>query len=534
VKFEATQRANEWLNERVFSLRGNVRSSERIAQAYREKNQLLQAGAGGLVVEQQLVQLNSQLIDAKVDLARAQSRQQQIESLTENGVTNTSSVSEVLQSPLIQRLKEQESEVLRNRAELGTRYGPKHPNMINVQAELLDVESKIKLEADRVVAGIAGEAQIAAIRVTTLAENLETLKAENFQTSRAQVQLRELEREVDANSLLLETFLTRFKETTSQSGLTQDDARIISRADIPTAASFPKKKLTMLLVIFAGLGIGVGLVFLLEALDNGYRNFDQLRTDLRLRGLGMIPLVDKAVLKKMRPEEYLQDRPTSSFAEAHRNIHAALMFTGTSGRAPKVLAVTSSVPGEGKSTASLCLAQILGRSGQKILVVEADLRRPVLKHRLNIGKEFASLNDLFASSTAEKPEPKIYEDPISGVHILWGKSHDDPQALFMSEGFSAFMKEVRERYDLIIIDTPPVMAVSDVLVVSRLADALMFAVQWDKTTRGIVKSAILQLEQTGIPIAGAILTQVNMKRHQGYGYEDQGYYYGAKGGYYTN
>lgn len=300
-------------------------------------------------------------------------------------------------------------------------------------------------------------------------------------------------------------------------------------------ATFPKKKLTLLLVMFASAGLGVGLVFLLEALDNGYRTFDQLRSDLRLRGLGMIPMIGNAKLKGVRPEQYLRDKPTSSFAEAHRNIHASLMFSGLEDQEKKVLAITSSVPGEGKSTASLCMAQILGRTGLKVLIVEADLRRPVLRHRLALDqRRYASINDVLDPAPTESVDLEMYTDELSGVQYLWADKHDDPQRLFSSEKFDLFLKEARKQYDLILIDTPPVMAVSDVVVISKQVDAIVFAVQWEKTPRSIVKSAIQMLQQTNTRIAGAVLTQVDVKRHQGYGYGDQGYYYGTKSSYYTN
>lgn len=535
VKFEATQRANDWLNGRVTELRANVRTAEQAAQSYREANQLVQTRTAGTVVEQQLAQINSQLIDARTELARAEARQEQVLTSIDDGGVNNSSLVEVLQSPLIQRLREQQSEVQRRRAELGTRYGPKHPNMKNVEAELIDIERKIGQETNRIVAGIKGEAEIAAIRVNTLESNLAALKAENFEASRAQVQMRELDREAQASRVLLETFLARFKETASQDGSQQADARIISLADVPTEATFPKKKLTLILVMFASAGLGVGLVFLLEALDNGYRNFDQLRADLKLRGLGMIPLIGNTKLKGVRPEEYLSEKPTSSFAEAHRNIHASLMFSGLEDKAKKVLAITSSVPGEGKSTASLCMAQILGRTGLKVLIVEADLRRPVLRHRLQLDqRRYASINDVLDPAPNDHEDLEMYTDELSGVQYLWADKHDDPQRLFSSEKFTLFLQEARKQYDLVLIDTPPVMAVSDVVVISKHVDAILFAIQWEKTARSIVKSAVEQLQHTNTRIAGAVLTQVDVKRHQGYGYGDQGYYYGTKSGYYTN
>ncbi|MBV1901101.1 MAG: polysaccharide biosynthesis tyrosine autokinase, partial [Kordiimonadaceae bacterium] len=477
--------------------------------------------------------LNGLLVDARTDLARAQARQEQVAQMAADGDLAESGLLEVLRSPLIQRLKEQESEVQRKRAELATRYGPKHPKMINVHAEAADIKGKISIETDKIAASIKGEADVAVIRIRTLEQNMASLRQESFSVSRAQVQMRELDREAEANRLLLQTFMNRFKETSSQDGMQQADARIISEADVPTVPSYPKKKLILVLVAFAGVGLGVGLAFLLEALDNGYRNFDQLRQDLGLRGLGMIPMVGKAVLKDSGPEKYLLSKPTSSFSEAHRNVHASLMFAGSTGVVPRVLAITSSVPSEGKSTATICLAHTLGRSGLKVLVVEADMRRPVMRKRLGIDPTYASFNDVL-DGTALETGAKIYTDETSGIHALWASKEDDPQRLFNSSEFAKFIEEARTQYDLVLVDTPPVLAVSDVMVISKQVDAITFAIQWEKTAKGIVKSAVKQLMETNCQVAGAILTQVDIKRHQGYGYGDQGYYYGTKSGYYTN
>ena len=164
AKFEATQRANDWLNERIFDLRENVRTSEVQAQRFREENRLIQTQNAGLVSDQQLTQLNTRLIDARTDLARTQARFSQISSISDVETTDYAGLTEVLDSPLIQRLREQQSEVLRSRAELATRYGPKHPRMINVEAELGDIDANIKTEIRKVVAGIQNEVDVARAR----------------------------------------------------------------------------------------------------------------------------------------------------------------------------------------------------------------------------------------------------------------------------------------------------------------------------------------------------------------------------------
>lgn len=532
AKFEATQRANEWLNERIFDLRENVRASETAAQAFRERNQLIQTGNAGLVADQQLTQLNSRLIDARTDLARVQARYSQLSNIADPSIVDYEGLAEVLDSSLIQRLREQQSEVLRRRAELATRYGPRHPRMINVEAEIADIESNIRLEIRKVVNGIQSEVSVAEARVAALETSLDRLKQENVEVNRAQVQMRELDREAEANRVLLETFLARFKETTNQQDIQQADARIISEADVPTVASFPKKKLILMLVIMAALGLGVGLAFLLEALDNGYRTLEQIKADLGIRGVGIVPMLVANKLKGTSVEDYLLEKPSSSFAESHRNVHASLLYSGPRQSTPQVLMLTSSVPGEGKSTFALCYARLMAKSGHKVMLIEGDLRRPVLKARLKLEAGQADLVSVLEGS--EVGGQQLHKDEASGLHVLAAAIHSDPQKLFSSEKFKGLLTWARENYEIIVIDTPPVLAVSDAVVLSHHVDAVLYAVQWETTPKKSVEAGIGQLREAGAPLAGAVVTQVNIKRHQGYGYGDQGYYYGSKSGYYTN
>ncbi|WP_262693200.1 GumC family protein [Kordiimonas aquimaris] len=532
AKFEATQRANEWLNERIFDLRENVRSSENAAQSFREQNQLIQTGNAGLVADQQLAQLNTRLIDARTDLARVQARYSQLSDISDPNNADYAGLAEVLDSALIQRLREQQSEVLRRRAELATRYGPRHPRMINVEAEISDIADNIRLEIRKVVNGIQSEVSVAEARVQALETSMDKLKVENVTVNRAQVQLRELEREAEANRVLLETFLARFKETTNQQDIQQADARIISSADVPVVASFPKKKLIFILVIMASLGLGVGLAFLLETLDNGFRTLEQIKAELGLRGVGIVPMLVANKLKGISVEDYLIEKPSSSFAEAHRNVHASLLYSGPRQSTPQVIMLTSSVPGEGKSTFALCYARLMAKSGQKVLLIEADLRRPVMRARLNLSDDQADLVSVLEGK--ELGGQQLHKDEASGLHVLAATHHNDPQKLFSSDKFTGLITWARDNHDLVVLDTPPVMAVSDSIVLSHHVDAVLYAVQWETTPKKSVEAGIAQLKEVGAPLAGAVVTQVNIKRHQSYGYGDQGYYYGSKSGYYTN
>ena len=325
---------------------------------------------------------------------------------------------------------------------------------------------------------------------------------------------------------------TEPKETTNQQDIQQADARIISRADVPLDPSYPNKKLILALVVFASAGLGVGLAFLLEMLDNGYRTLDQIKADLGIRGVGIIPMLATNKLQGVSVEDYLIEKPSSSFAEAHRNVHASLLYSGPRQNTPQVIMATSSVPGEGKSTFSLCYARLMAKSGMKALLIEADLRRPVIKSRMGLPDSQADIVGVLQGKDVGGQQ--LHKDEKSGLHILSGRGHSDPQKLFSSEKFNGLMSWARENYDLVVLDTPPVMAVSDAVILSHQVDAVLYVVQWETTPKKSVEAGINQLREAGAPLAGTDITQVNIKRHQSYGYGDQGYYYGTKSGYYAN
>ncbi|WP_308910410.1 GumC family protein [Pseudokordiimonas caeni] len=529
-KYEATSRASNWLNERISTLREKVRVSELAVQRFREDNQLFQTHGQGLVNEQQLSEVNSSLITARTELARAEARFQQLDKLARNSIASEETLAEVLTSPLIQSLKQQESEVLRRRAELATRYGPKHPNMIKVEAELADLQTKVRLEMRKIVSSLEGEVRIAQAKVRTLEDSLNGLKSENVEANRAFVQLREMEREAEASRVLLETFLTRFRETSNQEDLQQADARILSVATAPTEASFPRKGLTLLVVFFGSIATGIGIAFLLETLENGYHTLEQLTDDVNIKGLGLIPHLFGR--NQSQPEQYILDKSTSSFAEAHRNVFATLMFSQDRSLAPKVIQVTSSVSGEGKSTFALCLARLLAKSGSKILLIEADLRRPTLQRRVPEIAGSPTLLDCLQQNLSIKDA--IARDEKSGCYFIAGGHTPEPQRYLVDEKLQQFITAARQTFDLIIIDTPPVLAVSDVILTSKLVDKTVYVVHWDKTAKESVRTGLSQLSDTGVDVAGAVISQVNVKKHVGYGYGEYGHYYGKHKAYYTN
>ncbi|WP_162306117.1 polysaccharide biosynthesis tyrosine autokinase [Oleisolibacter albus] len=528
AKFEATKRANDWLSNRLAELRDQVRAAENAVQQYREANNLIQS-RGATISAQQLSEINSQLVLARAERSQAEARLRAAQRVASGGDTIDSAV-EVLASPLIQRLREQESQVRRREAELSNRYGARHPTMINVRAELQDLRQKIAEEVRRIIQGLANEVEVAKAKESSLRAALDDLQGATGSNARAEVRLRELERESEAGRVLYENFLNRYKETSEQQDLQSADARLISPAVMPLGPSFPKKSMVLALGTAAGLALGLLAAFMLERLDRGFRGAEQVEGALALPVLAQVPALNERATKQ-KPEQYVLDKPLSSFSEALRSLRTALHYTNVDDP-PKVIVITSTVPREGKSTLSLCFARATARAGSRVLLIDADFRRPRITKMAAVPAA-ATLSDMLAGS--HEVNDAIQVDALSGAHLIAAApGTPNPQDLLASKQMERFVDQARALYDLIIIDTPPVLAVSDALAVSKVADALLYVVHWGSTAREMVATGIKQLRACNAPLAGVVLSQVDLRKHARYGYGDYGYYYGRYREYYKN
>jgi capsular exopolysaccharide synthesis family protein len=333
-----------------------------------------------------------------------------------------------------------------------------------------------------------------------------------------------LQREADADRSLYEDFLNRFKQTSAQEDIQQADASIVSEAMIPVSPSYPKK---LPLIGFAFLGsimIGVFAAFGMERLDVGFRTGEQFEKISQVPVLGLEP----ALLSGEPPHDVVVQRPVSSYSESIRSIRTALRYSDVD-NPPKVIAVTSSLPDEGKTVFALSLARSVAKSGGKALLIDCDLRRPSIAKQFNVDPK-QGLLAFFDDSTDKSKIINI--DAKSGLHFITASSGTpNPQDLLGSKHMKALIDIMRERYDLIVLDTPPVLAVSDALVLSHIVDATIFLVRWAKTPRQVVLGALKSFRTLGGKLAGVVLSRVDMRQHATYGYGDPGYYYGYYGRY---
>lgn len=532
AKFEATRRATGWLNERVQDLREQVETSERAVEVYRTQAGLTKGGKDTTLTAQQISEINTQLILARARSAEAGARLRQVESLLKspNGVD---SAAEVLASPLIQSLRGQEALVQRREAEMATEYGPRHPKMINVKAEIRDLQAKIKTEVEKIVRNLRNELSVARARERTLEQDLEKLKQEVGILDTASVQLRALEREAEANKALFKTFLERMKETGEQDEIQQPDARIISKAVIPGGPSFPNKNRFIGMGMALSVFVGILLVFLIERLDPGFRSSDQIEQMLGVRTLALNPLLAGLKRIRARPEDYVVDKPASAFAESLRTLYTGVLLSDVDAQ-PKVILLASSLPREGKTTMAISLARLIAGTGKKVLLIDADIRKRQAGKMLKLNNE-PGLVDLLSSRKAILPKEVIQSDDQSSLHFLApGTAAPSPPDLFGSMRMQMVMEELRKTYDLIVVDSPPTLVVSDAQVLAHVVDKTVFLIRWARTRREVAQAGLKTLRESGADVAGVVLTQVNVRRHSQYDYGDSGYYYGSVRRYYAD
>ena len=533
AKFDATKKATDWLNDQLGDLKQKLENSERAVENYRKNHNLVEVSKGTGVTQQQLSEINSQLISARAQRAEAEAKYQQVESITRNG-QDIDSVAEVLNSGLISSLRGQEAEVQRKYSEMLVEYGARHPKMIQMQAELADIKAKIDTEVKKIAAGLRHSLDVARARENSLASSLQQMESKTAGNSQAEVELRALEREATANKVLFETFLGRFKETASTQGIEQADARVISFAEVPLGASFPKKNLMITVSILGALFFAIFLAFVLEILNPGIRSPEQVSQLFNLTTLGIVP---KTVNINIPVLQYLLEKPQSALAEALNTLRISLSLLNPDSDVKSVL-ISSALPSEGKSTLASLLSRHSAAAGKKVVLVDADLRRPTIAKMFDLDKKTLGLTDLLMNHTLTLTDVLV-KDSATGLSLLT-RGHAaflNPSDLFASQRMKALLEQLKQEFDLVIVDSAPIMAVPDSRILAGLVDKILFVVNWDTTPKKVVATALHIFAKDGHNnLAGIVLQKVNLEQYGRYGYGDSGYYYsyGRYKQYYTS
>lgn len=526
ARLAMTQTATTWMNERLSGLKSKLQESERRLQAFRESENLVDLEGVTTVAGGELSQTGDRLIDARRSRAEAESQYRQVASMRSNGWQRMASVPAVLSNQLVQQFKADEGKASSKVQELSRRYGPKHPKMIAAQSELRSATANLRSQVEQVVASIEREYQLATANERSLQSSFNQNKEQIQDIKRKEFKLRELQREVDGNRSLYDTFMTRLKETSATSDFESVNARIVDPAVVPDKPVKPKKSLVVAIAGLLAMMAGIGMALLLEFLNNTFKSTEDVETKLNLPVLGILPLL-KGKERRDIATMFTRDEDRS-FTESIRTIRTGVVLSGLD-NPHKVLVVTSSIPGEGKSSVAANLAFAMGQM-EKVLLIDADMRRPTVAKSFDFPVGTPGLANLVAGTARLEDCIKELDDNVSVIPA--GTVPPNPLELLSSQRFTKALQVLEGRFDRIVIDSPPTQAVSDALVLSTHANALIYVVKSESTSIPLVKRGVGQLLQNNAPITGVVLNQVDIKKAQKHGYSYGGYYdyYGYSGG----
>jgi capsular exopolysaccharide synthesis family protein len=527
-KFDARQKANAWLNERLTRLREEVETAERAVETARASQGVVQGRDAGLVNEQ-LSQLNTQLVMARAENSTSVAQLRSVESAVE--ARGIRAVFDVTDSSLVNGLRAQETTLRQREAELLNNLGPRHPQVVDLKSQISSVSNEINNEANNRLRALRNQAAVTQQRVASLEQSMSRLEQESARVNQSDVQIRALQREADANRALFENFLARSKETQSVD-LEQPNAWIVSTANSPLSPSFPQKPLFIAVALILAVGLGMILVFLAEQLERGMQTQEDVERMLHLPSLGMIPLVKRNRLSRKPPQDYALDKPASAYAQAVKSLFTSLIIAHQRKGTGNIVLLTSAVPGEGKSALVATLARVTAIAGRRVLIVDCDLRRPNIHRSLNLPNQYGLAD--FLSGNATLPDVMRTDSRTGADVITAGSPTDNPEEIIRNPLFDQMLFNLRPQYDLILLDAPPVLPVSDTRILAEKASQCVVVVKWRRTPRKLVQLAIRQLTEAGANIAGVALNQVDTSKAARYGSGEVEYYMGRRGSYFKN
>jgi capsular exopolysaccharide synthesis family protein len=522
ARLSVTQSASNWMAKRVEELRKNLQDSEAELQAFREQEKVIDVQGYQALSSLEINDLSTRLVNARRRLSGTKIAYLQVYGNESGAIESVPAVLEnaaAQQFRTIQALAEQEV------AELGKRYGPKHPKMIAAQSELAEATQNLERQQRDVAGGIRAEYLAAQDEVAALQAELAGAKQQYQDVTRKGSSLASLQREVETNRELYELFYNRMRETAQTGDLESVNARVVQPAVAPRLPFKPNKKRAIILAFALSLVAGIGAAFLLENLNNTIRNSADIEERIGLPLLGMLPLLSSKVRKQGEPA--LFDEAENSFGEAIRTIRTSISLSSLD-KPHKIIVITSSVGSEGKSTLAMNLALAFAKV-ERVLLMDADMRRPSVARSLNLDRSKPGLTELLAkqaSITDCVTSLKKYNLDV----LKTGLIPPDPLELLSSVDVSKLMKVLRQSYDRVIIDAPPILPVSDAAVLSTHADSLVYVIKSDATSISQIRNGLGQLQRFNAPITGVVVNQLNLRKAQGF--SDHGYYAGYYGGNY--
>lgn len=520
ARFRATQSLNSWLEQRALELQQNVARSEQALQAFREKNNLVRVGSATQALStRQMEELMPQVVTARVRVAELESAYQQVKNVRDG---DYSSVPWVLNAGGVVDARARETTARLKVAELSQNYGFEHPRMVQANGELAEARAHLKRQIDGAVGSLTREYETARATLRALEQAVAGERDRTQKVNRIEFELQELERDVASNRQMYELFMNRAKEMDIGAGIEQVVARVIDRAVAVATPIKPDKPKLIFAAVLIGLVGGVVIALALDLLDNTIKGADDAERRLGLPVLSSLPIL--APQNGEEAARHVAFNVSSLFSEGVRTARTGLLLS-TLDDESRVFMVTSSVPGEGKTTVAANLAQALAQSGPTVLI-EADLRKPTLTAGLGLDKGAKGLSELVMGEAGLDECAHTVEGSSLRV-IPAGTLPPNPLELLSSRRFEAVVAQCRERFGNVVIDTPPVEVVSDAFAVSRVSSGVVFVVRAGETAFPLVYKGLMRLHRANANVIGLVINRVDFAKAQKYYGEYSGY--GRKG-----
>jgi succinoglycan biosynthesis transport protein ExoP len=540
-RFDSTMQAEEWLKNQLVDLQMKVENSQEKLVRYQKEHEILGIDEKQNITTQKLDELNKALTTAESERMDKESVYRLVQSGDADTIASAASVLDAAgtgsqsASGLLELLRSKQADVKIQAAELSTQFGPSYPKVAQLNTQLKEIDAQILAETRKIAGKIRGQYMAALQRENMLHEALEKQKQEANKLNESAIQYSILKRDLETYRTLYEGLMQKMKEAGVSAGLKSNNFRIVDVARVPTTPIEPNIPRNLAFAFMLGLTSGVGLAFLLEGLDNTVRTTEQAQMISGLPPLGMIPMGSRTAREganakrlviatsKEAVELVTQVRPQSQMAESYRALRTSLLLSNL-GAPPKVIMITSALPQEGKTTTSINCAVVLAQKGIRVLLIDADLRRPSIHKTLGMGPRSGLSNVLTGSATLQQT---ITRSPVlPNLSVLpAGTPPPNPAELLASPNMRDVLEELRGQYDHIVIDTPPTLSVTDAVVLSPRADAIVLVIRSGHTTKQALRRSRDILMQVNAKVSGVLLNAVDLSSPDYY------YYYEYQGKY---
>src|SRR5712691_10472446 len=541
ARFDSTMQASDWLSKQLVDLQMKVETSQEKLVRYQREHEILGIDEKQNITTQKLDELNKALTAAESERMDKESVYRLVQSGDADTIASAATLLEAAgtgaqsASGLLEGLRAKEADVKIQAAELSTQFGPSYPKVAQLNNQLKEIDAQILGETKKVAGKIRGQYMAALQRENMLHDALEKQKQEANKLNESAIQYSILKRDLESYRQLYEGLMEKMKQAGVSAGLKSNNFRIVDVARVPTAPIEPNIPRNLAFAFMLGLTSGVGLAFMLEGLDNTVRTTEQAQMISGFAPLGMIPLGSRSAREgpstnrlmiatsREAVELVTQVRPQSQMAESYRALRTSLLLSSL-GAPPKVIMITSALPQEGKTTTSINCSVVLAQKGIRVLLIDADLRRPSIHKTLGMGPRSGLSNVLTGSTTLEQAITRTAILPNLFV-LPAGTPPPNPAELLASPNMRDVLAQLREQYDHIVIDTPPSLSVTDAVVLSPRADAVVLVIRSGQTTKQALRRCRDILMQANAKVSGVLLNAVDLSSPDYY------YYYEYNGKY---